>query len=178
MRSSIRGFTIIELLIVIVVIAILAGVSIASFNGMQQKARNTQTINAVSAYIDALHLYKVDFGQYPPVNSCLGNQYDVTGCDTGGYVVNGGGFNTSYLSTYLGTNVPMPASNRGLYYTGRSIGGAFYVWNSASYGGTNNGGIGLYYQGSTQCPSVGGLTATSPSTYEDGSGVLCRYGMN
>lgn len=39
-----RGFTIIELLIVIVVIAILATIVVIAFNGVQQRARNTARI--------------------------------------------------------------------------------------------------------------------------------------
>ena len=40
MRTSRSGFTIVELLIVIVVIAILAAISIVAYNGIQQRARN------------------------------------------------------------------------------------------------------------------------------------------
>lgn len=41
-----EGFTIVELLIVIVVIAILAAISIVSYTGIQQRANNTVTIEA------------------------------------------------------------------------------------------------------------------------------------
>lgn len=179
MRKSSSGFTIVELLIVIVVIAILATISIVAYSGMQQRARNTQTITAVVGYVKALNLYKADNGQHPPVSSCLGNNYDATGCDSSGYVVNGGNLNTTYLANYFGSSVPMPAPNRGEYLTGRQIGGAFYVWNNVSYGGPNNGGIGLYHQGGTTCPVIGDITLTGSGTaYVDGSGVLCRYGIN
>lgn len=41
-KRNTRGFTIVDLLIVIVVIAILAAITIVAFNGIQQRARNTQ----------------------------------------------------------------------------------------------------------------------------------------
>ena len=72
MRKSIRGFTIVELLIVIVVIAILAAITIVAYNGIQTRAKNTKTINAATAWIKALRLYEADNGDYPTVTSCLG----------------------------------------------------------------------------------------------------------
>lgn len=48
MKKSIRGFTIVELLIVIVIIAILATVTIVSYNGIQARAKNTKTVSAVT----------------------------------------------------------------------------------------------------------------------------------
>ncbi|AHB42007.1 Prepilin-type cleavage/methylation protein [Candidatus Saccharibacteria bacterium RAAC3_TM7_1] len=66
------GFTIVELLIVIVVIAILAAITIVAYNGIQTRAKNTKTINATAAWIKALRLYEADNGDYPTVTSCLG----------------------------------------------------------------------------------------------------------
>jgi prepilin-type N-terminal cleavage/methylation domain-containing protein len=86
MRKS-GGFTIVELLIVVVVIAILATISIVAYTGFQHRARNAQTISAVTSYIKALNTYEVDTGQHPPATSCLGSAI----CDSlGVYVVNGG----------------------------------------------------------------------------------------
>lgn len=51
-----KGFTIVELLIVIVVIGILATLVIITFTGIQQKARNTKRqtdINAINSHMEA-----------------------------------------------------------------------------------------------------------------------------
>lgn len=183
MKKSASGFTIVELLIVIVVIAILATISIVAYNGIQQRANNSKTVTAVTAYIKALQMYKVDNGQYPAIlagsGSCLGDTYGAAGCDSAGsYSVNQGGLNTVHLSHYLQSPVPSPATNLGTLTTGRQFGGAIYAWNHELYGGTDNGGIGLYQQGSGNCPNIGNLTYMSSDNYVDGSGRWCRYSLN
>ena len=60
-----RGFTIVELLIVIVVIAILAAISIVAYNGIQQRAREVQLSSDVNAIKKSMELYKADKGEYP-----------------------------------------------------------------------------------------------------------------
>lgn len=61
------GFTIVELLIVIVVIGILAAITIVSYNGVQQRA-NIATAQADLANVaKQLELFKVDNGLYPSV---------------------------------------------------------------------------------------------------------------
>jgi prepilin-type N-terminal cleavage/methylation domain-containing protein len=68
MTSRLRsrsGFTIVELLIVIVVIGILAGLVLNTFNGIQARARDTERktdINAVHAQVEAYH---ADNAKYP-----------------------------------------------------------------------------------------------------------------
>ncbi len=59
------GFTIVELLIVIVVIGILAGLVLNTFNGIQARARDDERktdINAVQGHLEAYH---ADNGSYP-----------------------------------------------------------------------------------------------------------------
>ena len=70
-----RGFTLVELLIVIVVIAILAAISIVAYNGIQQRARNTQTMQAVNSYVKAFKLYQADNGSLPTDTGCLGANF-------------------------------------------------------------------------------------------------------
>lgn len=65
LKNRSKGFTIVELLIVIVVIAILATLVIVTFTGIQQKARDSQRqtdINAVDSHLEA---YYATNGKYP-----------------------------------------------------------------------------------------------------------------
>ena len=59
------GFTIVELLIVVVVIAILAAITIVSYNGIQNRAKLSAVQSDLSAASKKIELYKVDKGIYP-----------------------------------------------------------------------------------------------------------------
>lgn len=77
-----NGFTIVELLIVIVVIAILAAISLVVYNGVRERAMNTQLLALVDGYEKALRAYKVTHSTYPvpdandTYNICLGASSD------------------------------------------------------------------------------------------------------
>lgn len=61
-----RGFTIVELLIVIVVIAILAAITIVAFNGIQQRARNMARISAAEQIAKAFDANTIATGAHVP----------------------------------------------------------------------------------------------------------------
>lgn len=65
MIKSKSGFTIVELLIVIVVLAILAAISIVAYNGVQERARNAQREQDIKTIAKALEMYYLDEGAYP-----------------------------------------------------------------------------------------------------------------
>lgn len=67
-----QGFTIVELLIVIVVIGILAALVITTFTGIQQKARNTERTTDIKAIHGQVEAYYAQNGKYPT----LGNLND------------------------------------------------------------------------------------------------------
>lgn len=73
------GFTIVELLIVIVVIAILAAIVIVAYNGVQVRALNAAKNDELVAYQKLFEVYKAENGNYPNMPNggyCLGTGFD------------------------------------------------------------------------------------------------------
>lgn len=60
-----EGFTIVELLIVIVVIGILAALVITTFSGIQRRARDTERQTDIKAIHNIVEAYYADNGYYP-----------------------------------------------------------------------------------------------------------------
>lgn len=85
MRKAKLGFTIVELLIVVVVIAILAAITIVAFNGIQQRSQASALQSSLSQAVKKIELYKVTNGAYPAsltlaevrTDSGLGASYSV-----------------------------------------------------------------------------------------------------
>jgi prepilin-type N-terminal cleavage/methylation domain-containing protein len=65
LKKNNRGFTIVELLIVIVVIGILAALVIVTYNGIQQKARDTERKTDIKALQGHFEAYWADNAKYP-----------------------------------------------------------------------------------------------------------------
>ncbi len=66
------AFTIVELLIVIVVIAILAAISIVAYTGIQNRANDSSIQNDLAALSKSFELFRVDDGAYPDSVTNLG----------------------------------------------------------------------------------------------------------
>jgi prepilin-type N-terminal cleavage/methylation domain-containing protein len=60
-----KGFTIVELLIVIVVIGILAAITIVAYNGVQARAKDSRRLNDMQVISGGLKLYYAQNGVYP-----------------------------------------------------------------------------------------------------------------
>ncbi len=79
------GFTIVELLIVIVVIGILAALVITTFSGVQKKARDTERQTDIKALHGQVEAYYAQKGNYPTLANMQDNAWvsgNLKGLDT------------------------------------------------------------------------------------------------
>jgi len=78
-----KGFTVVELLIVIVVIAILAAISIVAYNGIQKRGRDSNRVSDISAIEKSIRLYGADSGSFAIMSAGSGG--DEAGWFDSGY---------------------------------------------------------------------------------------------
>lgn len=82
-----RGFTIVELLVVIVVIAVLATITIISYQGIQQRTNNAAIIDAAAKSLRMIQAYIGAYDKYPQLSgsSCITN---ASGCQVNNNIMN------------------------------------------------------------------------------------------
>jgi prepilin-type N-terminal cleavage/methylation domain-containing protein len=64
-KQKTTGFTIVELLFVIVVIGILAAITIVAYNGIQSRAKSAKVQQDLKSMQRLVELYKAENGSYP-----------------------------------------------------------------------------------------------------------------
>lgn len=112
------GFTIVELLIVIVVIGILAAITIVAYNGVQGRARDTQRVADMQNIVKALELYKTTNGVYPsPVATPNASGWEVS---TNGTTATN--FISALVSSKTVAKVPVDPINTGTVVDSTSLG--------------------------------------------------------
>ena len=137
------GFTIVELLIVVVVIAILAAITIVAYTGIQTRARDSSRDVAVKSIRNALEMYKNDNNDTYP-NACGTVN---TGCSSAG-------LSSTLVPTYVSAIARDPSSGVTINYVVGT--------NQTSYG------LLVQYESRTPCKYLGG---TSPNSSWWGASV-------
>jgi len=64
-RAKISGFTLIELMLVLVILATLAAIVLPKFTGRSQQAKITSAKTQISQFEVALDAFEIDLGRYP-----------------------------------------------------------------------------------------------------------------
>lgn len=102
---KIAGFTIVELIVVIMMIGIIATIGLVSYNGTLASARNTDRLNELKAWENAFTLYAQLKRSYPSVPNhgtyCLGTGFP-TSTDITPHVPSGHTFTPTSPDGYCG----------------------------------------------------------------------------
>jgi prepilin-type N-terminal cleavage/methylation domain-containing protein len=176
-KHKTNGFTIVELLIVVVVIAILAAITIVSYNGITNRAKATAAQSLVSQIAKKISVYSVDNnGQYPASLAVAG----ITNTDGLQYTSNGSSFcvtgTTQNVSYFASSTSPSPTAgacnghgvNGGDTITNLIINPSFES-NTNNCSGALGGGAGIFSRApsdSTIGSNTGRLSWTSAASSE------------
>lgn len=152
------GFTIVELLIVIVVIAILATISIVAYNGIQTRAENTKMIQAIAEFVKITQNYQVLYGTYPVISGgypCLSDSSTcgkVSGPSTC-FGVGTAPINTNYISELKKISSTLPSIS---LQTIDCAGNTFRGADTATTADGKTSRFRYFLKGNVDCGSIGG----------------------
>lgn len=160
------GFTIVEILIVIVVVAALVAITVTVYSGIQARARDASIQSALRTALVKIEAYKVSTGSYPATQSVAINENNSSGqvvyVDENCYV---GAGNTVKTSAWIpDIDTVLPQNDGGVHSRGQQ--GCFmYQSDGSSYilGAWNLVNDGP--QGSTYYRRVGWRALTNTSQY-------------
>lgn len=130
-RALQNGFTIVELLIVVVVIAILAAITIASYNGLTQKAKNARSLSTAEQVRNKATVWNTLLDTYPDLAQLRTNSLAPTNIDTAGGATGPAEAKLSSPNVAMGATLDVTRADNGntVYYAP--------CWNGSKFSGAN-----------------------------------------
>lgn len=174
-----HGFTIVELLVVIVVIAILAAVSIVAYNGINQRSATASINSSVSQWSKLIQTASIGSGFSVSANTCLGSSANdfpaANGFSAGSCVTVDGTSAVSYTSSVFASWPTSPQRPSGsLPLTQTVIGGSTYKARGIWAANTSSDAVELRWipQIANECAVGNSIAAGSQGST---SGGICSY---
>ncbi len=117
-----RGFTLIEILVVVGIIALLIGILLPALSKVQEKAKVTQTMGLMQEFSKACDAFQQEFGRYPGLvpEEILANDPQISGTENALLELMGGGVRKNDV-------------NNDLYTTNTAIGFAGADWKELTF---------------------------------------------
>ena len=186
-----RGFTIIELLIVIVIVAILAAITVVVYTGIRERAEAAAIVSHVRQYANIFEMYIVQNGKAPAANwRCLGDAKTLPA--TNGYAENfcfkpsNSGVNSSdtapadpaLMEQLASTNSSLPSSTfpEAPCLNGRTCRGLIYDGSTSNF--ANNPAAIVYFTKLEKCPIGNKVDWWTASTPKESSGCVYPLSLN
>lgn len=181
MKKTTSGFTIVELLIVIVVIAILAAITVVAYNGIQARAQDAQIRSIASQFAKSFNRWSVESGvtTYPGASGSTAYSGGTCTGGSGGWLTRNAGYTCTidnilvdggYIPATLSTNVPNTQKSRPGYYSTLMLYGCPYT------GATTTRYVMMY---ALNTPDPSEITNIRTACASGGTyGPIDTYGMN
>ena len=77
-----KGFTLVELIVVVVIIGILSAIAVPAFNASADKAKQKEATTLLSSYVKAAQAYYSENSSWPTTRAQLSQFVTVVGCTT------------------------------------------------------------------------------------------------
>ena len=162
-KSNSQGFTIVELLIVVVVIAILAAITIVSYNGITNRANASAAQSSAASVQKKAEAYNAENSQYPAQfnylttapNASSSDTWYLTGVSDAAPLSSTTGKNTVIYTpcgvASSGTTAPSNHAGIGIF-TGATI--QYFAFSGTSTNTINVGQVGSTYNVGGQARNV------------------------